>query len=213
MVWIPNHPGQLLPNVPNGLNIGGLVPDSGLARAGAANPVSTWVNANTPTQTTGNGQTVVAIDQTAPQAMLNWSTFNVGRNTIVDFNQQSNANWVALNKINDSSGVPSQILGQIRADGQIYLINRNGIIFGGSSQVNVGTLVASALPINDALVNAGTLFSNLDAQFTFSAYSQPGGSSGPTAPFNPDATTDATKDSKVIVQGRRCYLNAFVADQ
>jgi large exoprotein involved in heme utilization and adhesion len=61
--------------------------------------------------------------------------------------------------------VPSEILGQIRADGQVYLINRNGIIFGGSSQVNVGTLVASALPINDALLNAGVLFSNPNSSF------------------------------------------------
>ena len=38
----PNHPGQLLPNVPNGLGSGGLMPDSGLNVAGAANPVTTW---------------------------------------------------------------------------------------------------------------------------------------------------------------------------
>jgi hypothetical protein len=79
----PNHPGMLLPNVPNGLNAGGLAPDSGLAAPGVANPVSSWVNASTPVQTTSNGQTLVAIQQTAPQALLNWTTFNVGKNTIV----------------------------------------------------------------------------------------------------------------------------------
>jgi hypothetical protein len=60
--------------------------------------------------------------------------------------------------------------------------------------------VASALPINDALVQAGSLYSNLDAQFTFSSYSQSGGTLGPTNPFAPDAATAATQDSKVIVQ-------------
>ena len=54
-------------------------------------------------------------------------------------------NWVVLNRVLDPSGVPSQILGQIKAEGSVYLINRNGIIFGGASQVNVGSLIATSL--------------------------------------------------------------------
>jgi hypothetical protein len=104
--------------VPNGLANGGLVPDSGLAGAGVANPVTSWVGANTPIQASSNGQTIVMINQTAPQALLNWQIFNVGAQTTVNFNQQGNANWVALNKI-AASGVPSQILGSIRADGSV----------------------------------------------------------------------------------------------
>src|ERR1700736_1194398 len=50
----PNHPGLLLPNVPNGLTTGGLVPDSGLAGQGFANAVTTWKNAQTPTQATNS---------------------------------------------------------------------------------------------------------------------------------------------------------------
>lgn len=133
--------------VPNGLTTGGLVPDSGLAGPGVANPVTTWVGANTPTQTTSNGQTTVTIQQTQPQALLNWQTFNVGTQTTVDFNQQGNATWVALNQI-AASGVPSQILGSIKADGQVYLINPNGIIFGGGSQINVNALIASSANIS-----------------------------------------------------------------
>src|SRR5450756_1731601 len=158
----PNHPGQLLSNVPNGLNTGGLVPDSGLAAPGSANAVTSWVNANTPTQSTSNGQTTVSIRQTASQALLNWATFNVGKSTIVNFDQQGNADWVALNKIIDPSGVPSQILGQIKADGTVLLINRNGIIFGGTSQINVHTLIATTLDIgldNPTFINNG-LFSS-----------------------------------------------------
>ena len=56
---------------------------------------------------------------------------------------------MVLNKIT-ASGVPSVILGSIKADGSVYIINQNGIIFGGSSQVNVHTLIASALDLNDA---------------------------------------------------------------
>jgi filamentous hemagglutinin family protein len=53
--------------------------------------------------------------------------------------------WVALNRITDPSGVPSQILGQIKAEGSVYLLNANGIIFGGSAQVNVNSLIVSSL--------------------------------------------------------------------
>jgi filamentous hemagglutinin family protein len=136
-------------SVADGLQTGGLVPDSGLASAGVANPVTTWTGAQTPTQTSSGGQTTVMINQTAAQALLSWDSFNVSRNTTVDFNQQGNTNWVALNKIS-ASGVPSQILGSIKASGQVYLINPNGIIFGGASQINVGALIASSADLNTA---------------------------------------------------------------
>jgi hypothetical protein len=59
--------------------------------------------------------------------------------------------------VNDPSGSPTQILGKIDAPGQVYVINQNGIIFGGSSQINVHNLTASSLPINDALISRGLL--------------------------------------------------------
>jgi filamentous hemagglutinin family protein len=137
-------------NVPDGLNLGGLVPDSGLVASGVANPVTTWTSANTPTQSVSNGQTTVTVQQTAQKAILNWSSFNIGSNTELYINQSggnssSGNGWVALNRVTDPSGVPSQILGSIKAEGAVYLINANGIIFGGSSQVNVNTFIASSL--------------------------------------------------------------------
>ncbi|MEW6438757.1 MAG: filamentous hemagglutinin family protein [Pseudomonadota bacterium] len=132
--------------VPNGLAPGGLQ----VAPAVPTDP-SLWQNAGLPSQSTANGQTMVTIQQTAPKAILTWQTFNVGAQTTVYFNQSAgtqtngNNNWIALNRIIDPSGVPSQILGEIKAEGSVYLINANGIIFGGGSQVNVHTLVASSL--------------------------------------------------------------------
>ena len=136
----PNHAGLTLPNVPNGLVLGGLQP------AGAANS-SFWQGATNPTQTVSNGQTTVSITQTSQQALLNWNTFNIGKNTTLTFDQSAGganvSQWIAFNTIKDPSGIPSQILGNIVAQGQVYLLNGNGIIFGGSSQVNVGSLVAT----------------------------------------------------------------------
>jgi filamentous hemagglutinin family protein len=125
-------------SVPNGLATGGLDP----------NLAAGWTGANAPTQTASDGQTTVGIQQTAAQAILNWTTFNIGAQTTLSFNQQGNASWVALNRVVGSTA-PSQILGNINADGQVYVINQNGIIFGGNSQINVGSLIASSAGITD----------------------------------------------------------------
>ncbi len=99
------------------------------------------------------GRTQVEVKQTQAKAILSWSSFNVGRETDLYFNQTAGgadvANWIALNRVTDSSLAPSRILGSIKAEGQVYIINRNGIIFGGSGQVNVHTLIASSLSLDN----------------------------------------------------------------
>ena len=183
----PNHAGRTLPNVPDGLALGGLQRATG-------DDAKLWQGAALPTQATGGGQTNVTVGQTAQQALLTWQTFNVGKNTTLTFDQStggdSRSEWIAFNKINDPNGVPSQILGSIKADGQVYVLNQNGIIFGGSSQVNAHALVASSLPLNENLVARG-LLNNADQQFLFSSLPLPAGANGtpaftPTAALTPD---------------------------
>jgi len=99
--------------VPNGLVVGGLVPDSGLASAGVANPVTTWTNAHTPTQSTSNGQTTVTVVQTAQQALLNWRLSTSAQHDAQFRPERRRANvaqWVAINKVANNIA-PSQILG------------------------------------------------------------------------------------------------------
>jgi filamentous hemagglutinin len=155
----PNFPGMTLPDVPDGLGVGGL---DFISASGA----------NNPTQSMNNARAIVNIQQTQQQAMLEWNTFNVGRQTTVKFDQSAGgsnaASWIAFNRITDPSGNPSQILGNIEAQGQVYVINQNGIIFGGASEVNTGSLTASALPINQTLVTNG-LLNNPDSEFLFSS--------------------------------------------
>jgi filamentous hemagglutinin family protein len=150
---------QVNSNVPNGLITGGLQIATGKN--------AEWQGAKTPTQSVAGGQTTVTIQQTSSQAILNWQTFNVGKNTTVDFNQSAGGvvanTWVALNRILDSSGKPSQILGSIKAQGQVYLINRNGIIFGGASQINVSSLVAAAAQITDSQFTTNGVYSPVSA--------------------------------------------------
>lgn len=178
-------------SVPDGLVTGGLKVLTG-AKA-------KWTGASAPVQ---NGNTVT-ITQTDKQALLNWETFNIGKKTSLYFNQKAgksdSGKWIAFNKVLDPSGQPSKILGSIKAEGQVYVINQNGIVFGAGSQVNTRTFVASTLPINDNLVSGG-LLNNKDAQFLFSALSVPGGSDG-TPTFTPDAPLTANgKVGDVIVE-------------
>lgn len=168
--------GFQLPNVPNGLRTGGL--DLLTIKSGAQTPV----------ESVSGATTNVTIKQTSQQALLHWTTFNVGRDTALYFDQTAggsdSGNWIAYNKIFDPAGNPSQILGSIKADGQVYVMNPNGVIFGGNSQVNARGLTVSSLPLNDNLRIAG-LLNNPDAQFLFSGLSVPGGSDG-TSTFDPN---------------------------
>lgn len=83
------------------------------------------------------------IYQETDRVILNWDRFNVSADSTVNFRQKTTD--IALNKINDQS--PSQILGTVNADGTIYLVNTNGIVFGEGSQVNARGLVASTMNV------------------------------------------------------------------
>ncbi|APG06044.1 hypothetical protein BJI69_20500 [Luteibacter rhizovicinus DSM 16549] len=139
---------QLASNVPDGIAAGGLKVDRNVL----SDP-TLWQNANAPTQSVANGQTTVEIKQNASKAIMTWESFNVGRHTTVHFDQTGGTQtdgsnqWIALNRINDPSGNPSTILGQIKAEGTVYLLNRNGMIFGGGAQVNTHSLIASSLDL------------------------------------------------------------------
>lgn len=92
--------------------------------------------------TTENTTTVL---QSTPTITLVWDKFNIAPKETVNFLQPS-ASSVAVNRIFDING--SQIMGQINANGQVFLINPNGILFGKDAVVNVGSLVASTLDLS-----------------------------------------------------------------
>ncbi len=200
----PRNQSQPLPDVPDGLNAPNST-DPGLSVAYTNGSPTLWVGANAPSQqasTAASGATelTVTVTQQQQQAYLQWQTFDVGKNTSLIFDQSgggsSAGNWIAFNFVRDPSGRPSQILGGIstvnnsqgspQVGGQVYVMDANGIIFGGSSQVNAGALVASSLPINTNLIQRG-LLNNPDEQFLFSALPIAPGNNGPTPAFNPAA--------------------------
>ncbi|WP_163069271.1 filamentous hemagglutinin N-terminal domain-containing protein, partial [Acinetobacter baumannii] len=71
-------------DIPDGLGEGGLKVDASLPFEQA------WQNAKAPVQSQADGRTTVTVEQTADRAILNWETFNIGRQTTLQFDQQSN---------------------------------------------------------------------------------------------------------------------------
>ncbi|WP_428827807.1 filamentous hemagglutinin family protein [Azonexus sp. IMCC34842] len=96
------------------------------------------------------GTNTMTINTPSRTLGLNWDSFNIGSDAAVVFNQPDATSRV-LNRI--WSADPSVIMGRLTANGEVYLINQNGILFGNGSQVNVGGLVASALNLSEGMLN------------------------------------------------------------
>nr|WP_161951863.1 YDG domain-containing protein [Polynucleobacter paneuropaeus] len=123
------------------------LPTGGKVVAGAATISST----STATSATMN------INQTSQRAVINWQTFNVGKNATVNFNQP-NSSAVTLNRV--VSATPSMIQGAINANGQVILVNPNGVTFGKGAEVNAAGVVASTLNIsNQDFMNGKNIYS------------------------------------------------------
>ena len=96
--------------------------------------------------------TTTTITQSSQNLAINWQNFSIGSNEAVRFNQP-NAASIALNRVTGQN--PSQILGSLSANGQVFVLNPNGVLFGASAQVDVGGLVASTLSMSNADFMAG----------------------------------------------------------
>ena len=74
----------------------------------------------------------LSINQSSDKVVLNWETFNIGKEASVEFFQPSSSS-AALNRVfaND----PSHIYGSLKANGQLIFINPSGVIFQGGSKV------------------------------------------------------------------------------
>jgi filamentous hemagglutinin family protein len=99
-----------------------------------------------------SGTASTIISQSTQNVAINWQTFSIGRGEAVQFIQPGSSS-VALNRVRGSD--PSSILGSLSANGNIFLVNPNGILFGSGASVNVGGLVAATLAITDTDFMAG----------------------------------------------------------
>lgn len=128
-------------------------------------PIAQALAADLPTQgsiVSGSGSisqsgNTLTVTQGSDKLITNWQSFSIGAGNTVNFVQPSSSS-VALNRVLGNNA--SQIYGSLNANGQVFLINPNGVLFGQGAQVNVGSLVASTLNLSDAdFLNGHYVFS------------------------------------------------------
>ena len=129
-------------------SLGGLLSLSGVARAEL--PTVGQVVAGT--GTISSAGTTMTIRQTSDRMATNWQSFSIGQGQTVNFVQPSST-AVAFNRVLGSD--VSVIQGALNANGKVFLLNPNGVLFTPTAQVNVGGIVASTLNVSTSDFMAG----------------------------------------------------------
>ncbi|MGB0721225.1 MAG: filamentous hemagglutinin N-terminal domain-containing protein [Gammaproteobacteria bacterium] len=91
-----------------------------------------------------NGRTLNITN--SPNAIINWQRFGIAPGEVTRFHQQSSASAV-LNRV--TGGDPSRILGALRSNGRVFLINPSGIVFGQGARIDTAGFIASTLNMSD----------------------------------------------------------------
>ena len=97
-----------------------------------------------------NGKTMTVTQQSGKMA-VDWTQFNIAKDEAVKF-AQPGRDAVALNRI--TGGQKSVIDGALSANGNLLLVNPNGVVFGKTATVEVGSLVASTAQLNDPFMKS-----------------------------------------------------------
>ncbi len=87
------------------------------------------------------------ITQSTDRAIINWNGYNIDVNELVKYIQPG-VSSVILNRVTGAD--PSSILGQLAANGRVFIVNPNGVLFGASSKVDVAGLLATTFDIKDS---------------------------------------------------------------
>ena len=103
----------------------------------------------------GNGSIVeqgqtMTVQQNSNRMAIDWTQFNIAKNETIRY-AQPDKNAVALNRV--TGGQQSLIEGNLNANGHVFLVNPNGVVFGKNASVDVGGLVASTARLADDTMN------------------------------------------------------------
>jgi filamentous hemagglutinin family protein len=129
----------------------------GLTSALAGPNGATVVGGSASVQNQGTANVIV--NQFSDKAVINWNLFNIGVGEKTTF-IQPNSNSIALNKVTGGMG-PSQILGSLDANGKVFIINRDGFIFGAGAVVNTAGFLATTSDIKNEDFMAGRFNFNI----------------------------------------------------
>ena len=155
----------------------------------------------------------MAINQSSQRAIINWQNFDIGSQAQVNF-LQPNTSAVALNRV--SGPTASRIEGQLSANGQVFLVNPNGVLFGAGARVNVGALAVSTLNIRDEdFLGGNYLFTGSGGSITNQGQisAAPGGYLAFISPtITNSGTLSAPQGTVAMGAGERVRLN-FAGDR
>ena len=90
------------------------------------------------------------VNQSSNNAVISWNTFSIGSQATVNFNQPSSSSNT-LNRVRSND--PSRIYGNLNANGNLFFINPNGVLFGNGARVNVEGLVATTMNMSNSDFN------------------------------------------------------------
>src|SRR6516162_1410267 len=162
----------------------------------------------------GQGGPAVIVNQSSNSAIINWNTFNIGVNESVRFNQPG-ASSVVLNRVTGGLG-PSEILGTLTANGRVFVINRDGILFGPNAVVNTAGFLATTHDIKNSDFMAGRYNFNIPGRPDASIVNQgritaaSGGFAALVAPgVRNSGTITATLGAVALVSGNSFTLDLY----
>src|SRR5438034_503519 len=162
----------------------------------------------------GQGGPAVIVNQSSNSAIVNWNTFNIGVNESVRFNQPSTSS-VVLNRVTGGLG-PSEILGTLTANGRVFVINRDGSLFGPSAVVNTAGFLATTHDIKNSDFMAGRYNFNIPGRPDASIVNQgritatSGGFAALVAPgVRNSGTITATLGTVALVSGNGFTLDLY----
>lgn len=119
---------------------------------GVAYALPTGVTVTNGTATVSQTGETMNVNQTSNKLIVNSNTFNIAANETLNLYQPSSSSSALWRVIGNDA---SSIYGHVNANGHLYLINSNGILFAPGAQVNVGGIVASTLNISDKDFQSG----------------------------------------------------------
>ncbi|MFA7316507.1 MAG: filamentous hemagglutinin family protein [Sulfuricella sp.] len=107
------------------------------------------------------------VEQESSKVVIHWQSYDLGETRTMRYDQKSKE-WAALNVVKGNGY--SKIFGTIEAQGRVYILNQNGILFGPNSRINVHSLTASALNLDEEKFFSGPEFADAGSEvYTYQA--------------------------------------------
>ena len=165
----------------------------------------------------GQGTANVTVTQSTQNAIINWQTFNIGAGETTQF-VQPNASSVVLDRVTGGLG-PSTLYGTLKSNGEVFLVNPDGVLIGPTGKINTSSFLATTQDISNSDFMAGKYNFSLSGRATASVVNegsitaQSGGFAALVAPgVRNTGTITATLGTVALASGNAFSLD-FYGDQ